>query len=143
MSATGHGVPDLLRRFAPAAHHVHTHIAGIEISMDTNDVEIATKMQHPVAEVVPGKLYRATIIRDPEAPVDISNVAVISAPPLTTLLVGTGTVIVLESELREILGFLASSVPAQYFADELLPLLLNRSKDVLSQKPAEHISTSR
>jgi hypothetical protein len=40
--------------------------------------------------------------------------------------VGTHTVLVLDCERREILGFLASSISAERFADELLPTLLDR-----------------
>lgn len=141
MSATATGVPDLLRRFAPAPYHAQVLIAGVDLEMHTNDVEIVAKMQRQpvtVKEAAPRKPIRATIIRDIEAPVG-GNIAIIAATPLTTLLIGTGTVVVLDSELREILGFLAPSISAADFIDNLLPLLLKAlSWPNAAQQTAEH-----
>jgi hypothetical protein len=69
---------------------------------------------------------QAKIIRDYDAPPDGSHVTIISAPPLVSLFVGTGTVLTLDCARRELVGFLASSVTAERLFDELLPLILAR-----------------
>jgi len=129
VSSAETGVPDLLRRFAPTPHSTRVLIHNVEIEFHTDDVEIVARMQPwTCGSIGPGShtLLLAKVIRDRDAPSGDSGVSIISAPPLTTLLVGTGTVLVLDCERREILGFLASSISAARFVDELLPILLER-----------------
>ena len=129
MSATETGVPDLLRRFAPTPHSTRAWMKGFEIDLSTDDVEIVATMQRtntPGIGTTPRASLRIRVIRDALSTANSSDVAIISAPPLTTLLLGTDSVLVLDCERREILGFLASSVSAERFADELLPTLLDR-----------------
>ncbi len=133
MISTGTAVPDLLRRFAPTPHHTRICLNDIEIELYTNDAEIVSKVQ-PRTSALPGAKARTSlvlkIIRDHDAPQDDSTVTVLSAPPLTTLMVGTGTLLVLDGLRGVILGFLASSISAERFVDELLPILLDRLKRV-------------
>ena len=64
----------------------------------------------------------------------ITVVVVISAWPLVTLLAGTGTMLALDGQRREILGFLSSAVSAEQFVNELLPILLRRFRSGTIQK---------
>ena len=133
MSATETGVPDLLRRFAPTPHYARVSIGGVDVELQTDDVEIVAEMQsqsRPVSDSISQMSVRAKIIRDHGAPLEDSDVTILSAAPLITLLVGTGTVLVLDCPRREILGFLAQSISAECFLDKLLPTLLIRMKDV-------------
>ncbi len=135
MSTMETGVPDLLRRFAPAPHSTKVLINNIEVELHTDDVEIVARMQPKNGDTADPRSrisLLAKIVRDYGAPLIGSTVTIISAPPLTALLVGTGTALVLDSELCEILGFLASSVSAEQFVNELLPTLLDRLKGLVA-----------
>lgn len=143
MSGTGTRVPDLLRRFAPTPHSARVWIKGVEIELQTDDVEIVAIMQRrrdAAPKAISSTSLLVKVIRDHNCPTDGSNITVISAPPLTTFVVGTNTVLMLDCERREILGFLASSVSAQRFADELLPNLLDRLKNAEAPEPIERAS---
>jgi hypothetical protein len=144
VSAMQTGVPDLLRRFAPTPHYTRVLINGVEIEFHTDDVEIVAKMQPMTLSSVRigAQTLLAKVIRDREAPPGDSGVSIISAPPLTTLLVGTGTVLVLDCERREILGFLAFSVSAERFVDELLPTLLDRLGKLGATESCERAASS-
>jgi hypothetical protein len=129
VSATETEVPDLLRRFAPTPYSTRVLINSVEIEFHTDDVEIVAKMQPMTGSLAcrgSQTLLQARVIRDQNIPPGDSRVTTISAPPLTMLRVGAGTVLVLDCDRREILGFLASSVPAERFIDELLPILLDQ-----------------
>ena len=107
MISTGTAVPDLLHRFAPTPHHTRICLNDIEIELYTNDAEIVSRVQ-PRTSALPGAKARTSlvlkIIRDHDAPQDDSTVTVLSAPPLTTLMVGTGTLLVLDGLRGVILG---------------------------------------
>jgi hypothetical protein len=142
VSRTETAVPDLLRRFAPTPQSTKALICGVDVELYSNDVEILARMQPKTGESIgPGSqnLLRAKVVRDHDAPTDASGVTIISAPPLVTLLAGTGTVLVLDCQRREIIGFLASSVSAERFVDELLPTLLDRLKMVDASESRERI----
>jgi len=138
------GVPDLLRRFAPTPYSTRVLIHGVETEFHTDDVEIVAKMQPMTRDSIRcgSQTLLAKVIRDREAPTSDSEVSIISAPPLTTLLVGTGTVLVLDCERREILGFLASSISAARFVDELLPNLLDRLGKLGATESCERAASS-
>jgi hypothetical protein len=129
VSTTETNVPDLLRRFAPAPHRARVVIGEIEFAVQSNDPEVVAAIQR--AGFGGRKERHSTVlamkvIRDRCAPRDSSNLTILSSWPLTTLLIGTGTVLTLDCERCEIMGFLAPTVPADRFVDELLPLLLDR-----------------
>jgi hypothetical protein len=122
-------VPDLLQRFATAPHRAQVVIGTIEIAVQSNDPDVIAAIQR--ACISGGSERYSTflamkVIRDRSAPHDGSNLTVLSVGPLTTLLVGTGSVLTLDCERCEILGFLAPPVSADRFVNELLPLLLDR-----------------
>jgi hypothetical protein len=63
------------------------------------------------------------VIRDQDAPCDGRALTVLSAYPLITLLGDIGTMIVLDCERREALGFLGPELTAEEFAGTLFPLV--------------------
>lgn len=128
MTLTPTGVPDLLRRFAPAPHSAMIDAGAIALRVETNDPAIISELQqagvqrrHCDSE---GLLF-LKIIRDNDAPGDGGGVTVLSAYPLVTVRVGSGTVLMLDCERREALGFLAPDLTAKEFADTLFPLVCN------------------
>jgi hypothetical protein len=133
MSVQREPVPDLLRRFTPTPYFADVVFAGIPLAVQTNDPEITTAMQRGSSAEITSQFDRpmlVRVVRDDDAPDDSSGIMVLSAWPLVTLLVGTGTTLVLDCERREILGFLSLSVSADRFARKLIPILLKRFRNL-------------
>lgn len=129
MSIQQEAVPDLLRRFAPTPYSADAVLEGVALAVQTNDPQIITEMQTGRSQEINLQFRRAMlvrVVRDHDAPVHNSEITMLSAGPLVTLLVGTGTTIALDCERREILGFLSSSVSPERLVRELLPILLKR-----------------
>jgi len=146
MNANGPGVPDLLRRFTPTPHSVHVSFRQFEISLQTNDAELAVAMElagEPRTNDRQGLLLLARIIRDYEAPEDSSQLTLLSHGPLLTLVLGTGTMLTMDCGRRELMGFLAPAVPTQRVLDELLPLLLDRLSDAAASTNRTQMQTHR
>lgn len=141
MSMQQEAVPDLLRRFAPTPYSADVVLEGIPLAVQTNDLQIITEMQKGRSEEANLQFPRAVlvrVIRDHDAPVKTSEITMLSAGPLVTLLVGTGTTLALDCERREVLGFLSSSVSPERLVRELLPILLRRfSSFALHERPGQ------
>lgn len=129
MSTQQEAVPDLLHRFTPTPYFAEVVLEGIPLAVHTNDPQIITEMQKGRSHEINLQFSRAVlvrVVRDQDAPVKNSEVTMLSAGPLVTLLVGTGTMLALDCERREVLGFLSSSISPERLVRELLPILLRR-----------------
>lgn len=125
-TATIH-VPDLLRRLAAAPYSARAVVRNHQLTVQTNDPTLLAALQNLSTNsnvCGPSASLEVRVIRDEEAPSDGEDITILSAWPLTTLLVGSGTVLIMDAERREILGFLASPVTATQFVHELLPMVL-------------------
>jgi hypothetical protein len=127
MSALETAVPDLLRRFVPTPYRLHTAIRNTMLELQTNDLEIISALQQaartPNADCAGPLLMK--VIRDHDVTSDGNEPLALTAWPVATLMVGTNTVLALDRERREVLGFLAASISANRFVEELLPLLFD------------------
>ena len=137
MSALYEAVPDLLRRFSATPHVADVVAEGIALTLQTNDLQIIAAAQGIVSGGIdldghPSILVR--VVRDDDAAANNSEIVVISAWPLVTLLAGAGTMLALDGQRREILGFLSSAVSAEQFVNDLLPILLRRFRSGTIQK---------
>jgi hypothetical protein len=120
-------------------------VEGILLTVQTNDSQIVMEMPPSCAREIKSHIRRPVLVRvfrDDEAPTTGSEIVTLIAGPLVTLLVGTGTMLVLDCERREILGFLSPSVSAERFARELLPVLLNRLRSETQREPCEVTTTT-
>ena len=125
-SVTG-GVPDLLRRFVPAPHRASMVFGGdMCASVQANDLQLLTAMQLATTSesFASNPTVCMTIIRDADYPVGGTALTLLSAWPLATLFVGSGTVLTLDGDNREIFAFVAPSVTAGELVNRLLPMLL-------------------
>jgi hypothetical protein len=128
MTPTRATVPDLLRRCAAAPYSAIIGGGDIALRVETNDLAIISEMQKANVQhshCDSGGLLFLKIIRDDDAPCDGGAVTVVSAYPLVILRVGIGTMIMLDCERREALGFLAPELTAEEFAGTLFPLARN------------------
>lgn len=121
-------VPDLLRRFVPTPHHLDLLFMGLPLSVQTNDLDLLDQMQSASqardSEVPPALLLK--VIRDHDVVNDSTDRTLISAGPLVTMTIGGCSVLMLDCERREILGFLSACVTSDIFISEFLPSLLAR-----------------
>lgn len=133
MIAADYSVPDLLHRFAPTPLIAVGSLDNTRIVLQTNDPALVNAIQPSVPEfAVPPQQRRLSmkIVRDKEAPTAGAEITIIEQWPLTTLLAGLGTILILDHQRSELFGFLAPSVITERFFLELLPLLLRRFHDV-------------
>jgi hypothetical protein len=127
MMAPDETVPDLLRRFTPTPYHLNLLMAGVSLSLQTNDSDLLAHMRNAAqawnSELNP--LFLLKLIRDYDVVTDAMDITMLSAGPLVTITVGSRSIIVLDCERHEILGFLSASITPAMFINELLPLLLH------------------
>ena len=122
MIDTTTGVPDLLQRFVETPFSTTVAIDGAEITLQSNAQLDGVKSQARGDNFIPR--LTATIVHDPEAPTDNSRIAVIKSWPVATVLAGTGTILALDCERCDILGFLAPTVSSERLLNELLPIVV-------------------
>lgn len=123
MSSPQQSVPDLLQRFVETPF-VLAYSSG---RFETNDMSLLASLRETgrleSALVVHGpRLVR--LVRDREAPRGGPPTTVICRGPLRTIAMGMGTVVWVDAERKEILGFIGPDVSAGRVCLELLPLAL-------------------
>jgi len=138
MSAGNTLVPDLLRRFVPARHVSNILAGNICVRLETNDPLIIAAMARiaaPPCQENAKLSFSWRLIRDEEAPCGGQEVTILSSGPLSTLLLGAGTVIVVDRERCEVLGFIAADVAEKELTRIWFPLLLSLLKPTESGVP--------
>lgn len=121
-------IPDLLRRFVPTPHWATSTLGDVEITLQTNDVEFIGEMrraEHASHNGVCVTCLSVRLVRDLDAPRDVSQKTFLSAWPLGVLSLGPGTVLAIDCERHEVLGFVAGGIPAAHVVGQLLPMLFN------------------
>jgi len=116
---------DLLRRFV-ATPYVFGGRDGSRISIESNELEIALEIRSSAAIQFEGRrtgILSCKIVRDVAAPVDGSEISIISDGALRVLHRGRGTIVIHDRERSELLGFLSPSTTAQELVSSLLPML--------------------
>lgn len=126
------GVPDLLRRYiaTPYISTVFTD-AGF-VTLETNDMDLSDTIRHELSRCTEHRSghddygsQQWKLIRDDAAPRGGDQVTILSTMTLQTLLFGNGTIITVDRERREVLGFIAPDVTTPVFSADVLPLILN------------------
>jgi len=116
---------DLLRRFVPAPHvTVLSHPDG-ELRIESNDAVYEQHFLEHFSNASPAALLRAIehikLIVEHSLPEDGEGLTQLDAGPLRTVLRGTNTVLIHDSESRELLIFLAQGVSCEELVERLLP----------------------
>lgn len=125
MTASTTHVPDLLRRFVPTPFSAMTNFCGTNVTLQTNDSALLSKLMESDSPVQPkAKSVCVTVVSDQDAPTDDAEVRVFSAGAIRTVFAGAGTMLIVDAERTEVFGFLAPNVLPELFVRELLPLAL-------------------
>lgn len=120
-------IPDLLRRFVAASHWAEVGVGDIAVTLQTNDPGIASAILRAHGDdkgPYTSRLFMR-LIRDDAAPSGALYQTFLSSWPLGTLSFGPGTVLAIDCERREIVGFISDSVPAERVVKEFLPTLFD------------------
>jgi hypothetical protein len=128
MTASESVIPDLLRRFVPTPYQCRVQLNGVDLDLHTNDSELISELSRPADHELVGCLklsLSAKIVRDDDAPSDQSETIVLSSEAVVTILMGTGTILCLDCECRELLGFVAPHVSASDVVNSLLSLAID------------------
>ena len=120
--------PDLLRRFVPAPYVFSKWDGPNRLFVESNDLEIALSVRR--AGIFRRQSNRAggllcKLIRDMAGPVDCSEITIVSDGTLRVLYLGRGTILILDHERSELLGFIARNVTIQELVSSLTPALLD------------------
>lgn len=119
--------PDLLRRFVPTPYVFSTCDGSNQLFVESNDLEIALSVRRS------GILRRqcsqesglfCRLIRDMDAPVDDSEMTMVSDGALRVLCLGQGTILFYDRERSELLGFISRNVRVQELILSLIPTVL-------------------
>lgn len=138
MTATTCGVPDLLQRFVPTPFATAIIVKGAGVTLHSN-VDFAGVTRQAGSSEYPLETLTATVVCDLEAPQADAEVTLIRSWPVATVLVGAGTILALDCERAEILGFLAPSVSAARFVNDLLPMVIDLYRELQSEaSPKDH-----
>jgi hypothetical protein len=128
MSPETSHVPDLLRRFVATPNSSVFRIGSTYARLETNDPTLADTMQGATVCRERSDARQDSewkLIRDELAPCGGKEVSVLSAAPIGTVLLGPGTVIAVDRDRREVLGFIAPDISGEEFAAIALPLILS------------------
>ena len=128
MSPETSHVPDLLRRFVATPNSSVFRIGSTYARLETNDPTLADTIQSATVCQENSDAQKDSdwkLIRDEQAPCGGKEVSVLSATPIGTVLLGPGTVIAVDRERHEVLGFIAPDISGEEFAAIALPLILS------------------
>jgi hypothetical protein len=118
--------PDLLRRFVPTSHISAFSIGDIRVRLETNDPAMITALQarfdSPLADCA-GAQYLWKLIREEEATGSGPEITILSSLGVSTILLGTKTVVVIDYQRHEVLGFIAADISADQFVSILTPVV--------------------
>jgi hypothetical protein len=120
--------PDLLRRFVPAPYVFNLFDGPNQSFVESNDLEIALSVRR--SDIFRRQSIRAEgllckLIRDMAAPVNGSEITIISDGALRVMCLGGGTILIYDRERSELLGFIARDVRVQDLVSSLIPALLD------------------
>jgi hypothetical protein len=125
-------VPDLLRRFVPTPHgHTLSNQRGTTV-IESNDENFADELFGRFRRLAPESLpeameYVRVIVEDSLAE-DGDALTRVDAGPLRTLLRGTTTMLIYDSESRELFAFIAQGVSCNEFYQRLLPAVVHQER---------------
>jgi hypothetical protein len=119
--------PDLLRRFVPTPYVFNTCDGSNQLFVESNDLDIALSVRRSeifrLQSSQAGGLF-CKLIRDMTAPVDASEMTIVSDGVLRVLSLGQGTILIYDRERSELLGFISRNVQVQELISSLISTLL-------------------
>jgi hypothetical protein len=125
-------VPDPLRRFVPTPHTAALSQATGELRIESNDAAFTAQSLEYFRSAPPVAIKHLKIIVEHSLPQDGEELTQVDAGALRTVLRGTNTVLIHDAESRELLAFLAQGVAFDEFVQRLLPALVHRESQLIT-----------
>jgi hypothetical protein len=126
--STDTALPDLLRRFVATPHRCRAVAQSMIITIETNDQEMLAALRDRAEQLI-GVLRSSSdsawhwkLVRDHDFSQSTFEAHLLSGDALSTLFLGTGTIVAIDWIRGELLGFVAANLPAQQLLDILLDL---------------------
>jgi hypothetical protein len=128
-----HGDPlDLLRRFIPTPLRAVYRIGSHRVMVQTNDFTLLPALP---LEANPNTLAEQTLewklIRDMDSPGLLESPTLMTSSALTVVVMGTGCLLGLDHERRELLGFIGRSIDARTHQEFIVPFLCRMTSEAL------------
>jgi hypothetical protein len=120
-------VPDLLKRFVPTPYKLIAQGFVVE----TNDLDLLEQFDqrtHLDALAPIARNFHIRVIRDATAPSASEAIRAICTGKVCALLVGMGTIILVDRELRRVFSFVASNISQELFANTYLPMAIRHAE---------------
>ena len=118
---------DYFQRFLRVPYIFSVKTAGATMRIESNDLEIALAIRGVCLSSETSKyapILDWIVLRDYKTSSSGYDVALLTDGNLRTLLVGQDAILVFDSELRKVLGFVNCWIDMPYLITELLPLLV-------------------
>jgi hypothetical protein len=119
--------PDLLRRFVATPYVFADSVGPSRYSVRSNELGIALAVRRSWstrrAENLPA-VVSWHLIRDVFEANSLTEITLVSAGELRTLIVGTETILFYDAQRSECLGFVSSRITIKRLISELIPTLL-------------------
>jgi hypothetical protein len=125
--STANALPDLLRRFVATPYRYKANLHSTIVMFETNDQELFTTFRSR-AEQLAGVLVSSDtawhwkVVRDPDVSQDGEATFLLSGETLSVLFLGAGTVVAIDWNQGELLGFVASNNSPQHLLDALIEI---------------------
>jgi len=131
-NATRYADPlDLLRRFVPTPLKAVYRIGSVRVLVETNDFTLLPELPLNVAsEDCNVPTLRWKLIRDDDTHGALEEPIRLSSGPLTVIGMGTGCLLGLDHDRRELLGFIGADIDARTHREYLVPFLCRMSTEV-------------
>lgn len=120
-------VPDLLNRFAATPYK----LIAQGFLVETNDLDMLEQFDQRTqldALAAIARNFHIRVIRDADAPSAGEETRAICTEAVCAVLVGMGTIIMVDREQRRVLSFVASSVSQKRFAHVYLPMAIHHAE---------------
>ncbi len=120
-------IPDPLRRFVPTRHGALLSHPGGELRIESNDATYTQGLLEHFTNTSPSELLSVIehikLIVEHSLPQDGEDLTQLDAAHLRTVLRGANTILVHDTETRELLIFLAQGVSCEELIERLLPVV--------------------
>ena len=125
--STATGVPDLLRRFTATTYSFGAVYGAAVITFETND-QVLLSAFRTRAEQLAGLLVSSQkpwhwkVVRDFDVSQDDGEIFLLGGQSLSTIFMGTGTVVAIDWTQGELLGFVAANISDHQLLDAIIAI---------------------
>jgi hypothetical protein len=131
---------DLLRRFIPTPLRTRFHVGHATVIVETNDFALlpAFPLMTEHVDLGPPDIDWK-LIRDLDAPGLLEEPVLLTSGNLTIVGMGTGCLLGIDHERRELLCFIGADVDARTFQEFLVPYFCDLTNDLVSNNRVEFL----